>query len=371
MKRLTTPRFAISLVAILLVSGALRSAVAQNEAEAVGSLRNAKVALERPGEIRDLTYFAGHLSPVELEEMQKLAPNLRIVVGLSAAEALARAEEAHGIESRYATPEFLAKATHLVWVQAMSAGVEGLITKEALVENDRLVLTNHRGVHGPAIADHAMAMLLSLTRDLHYHGENQAKREWKRGGSRLTPIVLDGRTLLVVGIGGIGSEIAKRGKGFGMTVWATRRSEAPKPEHVDRVELSPALLSMLPEADVVAIAAPLTSETAGLFDRKAFAAMKKGAILVNVARGGIVKTDAMIEALRSGQLGGACLDVTDPEPLPADSPLWEMDQVVITPHVAGHAEVTDRRRWALLRENLRRFAVGEALYNVVDKEAGY
>lgn len=344
---------------------------AETLAEAVGSLRNARIAkvLEAPD--ARITYFAGSLSQQELSELAKLAPNLQIVTGLSQREAIARAEEAHGIDARYATPEFLNKAKNLVWVQAMSAGVEGLLQNKALVANDRLVLTNHRGVHGPAIADHAMAMLLALTRDLPLHLRNQEQKEWGRGQTELTPIALEGRTLLVVGLGGIGNEIAKRAKAFGMTVWATRRSEAPKPDYVDRVELSPALLSLLPEVDVVAIAAPLTPETHHLFNKEAFAALKKGAILINIARGAIIDQDEMIAALRRGDLAAAGLDVTDPEPLPKDNPLWGMKNVLITPHVAGQAEITAERRWLLLRENLRRFAAGEPLYNVVDKFAGY
>jgi phosphoglycerate dehydrogenase-like enzyme len=349
----------------------LWQAHAENSAEEIGSLRNARVAVPMEGEKKPLTYFASSISKTEQAELEKIAPNLKIVTGLKPAEALARAEEAQGVESRYATPEFLAKAKNLRWVQAMSAGVDGLITVEPLVKNDDIVLTNHRGVHGPAIADHAMALLLTLTRDIRHHAENQAKSEWGKGKSELTPIALDGRTLLVVGIGGIGSEIAQRGKAFGMTVWATRRSQAPKPDYIDRVELSPQLLSMLPEADVVVIAAPLTKETEGLFNKAAFAAMKKGSYLINIARGPIVVQDELIAALKDGKLAGAGLDVTDPEPLPASSPLWSMRNVIITPHIAGHAEVTAERRWSLLRENLRRFASGEPLYNVVDKKAGY
>jgi phosphoglycerate dehydrogenase-like enzyme len=364
-----TAAFCAVAAAILLWPGA--PAFAQSGAEEIGSLRNAKIAIPVSDKKTELTYFAGSLSKEELAELAKLAPNLRIVTGLSAADALARAEEAHGVDARYVTREFLAKAKNLVWVQAMNAGVERLVAVEPLVKNERIVLTNHRAVQGPAIADHAMALLLSLTRDLRFHAANQEKKVWGRGGSELTPIALDARTMLVVGLGGIGSEIAKRAKAFGMTVWATRRSEAPKPDFVDRVELSPALLSMLPQADVVVIAAPLTPETQGMFNKEAFAAMKKGAFFVNVSRGAIVVQEELIAALQSGKLAGACLDVTDPEPLPASNPLWGMRNVVITPHVSGDAEVTDTRRWTLLRENLRRFAAGEPLYNVVDKQAGY
>lgn len=337
----------------------------------VGSLRNAKVAVPMGAEKKELTYFASFLSEKDRAELAAAAPNLKIVTGLSSSEALARAGEAHGIDVRYATPAFLEKATQLAWVQALSAGVEGVVRQKAIAENDSIVLTNHRGVHGPAIADHAMAMLLMLTRDLRHHADNQAAKRWGRGGSELAPIALDGQTMLIVGLGGIGGEIAKRAKAFGMTVWATRRSEAPKPDYVDRVELSGKLLELLPGADVIAIAAPLTAETQGLFNKEAFAAMKKGSYLINIARGGIVDSEELVAALRRGTLAGAGLDVTDPEPLPASSPLWEMRNVIITPHIAAHAEITGERRQALMRENWRRFAAGEPLLNVVDKKAGY
>ena len=128
---------------------------------------------------------------------------------------------------------------------------------------------------------------------------------------------------------------------------------------------------MLPEADVVALAVPLTPETQNLLDAKAFAAMKEGAYLINIARGKVVNTDAMMEALKSGRLAGAGLDVTEPEPLPSKHPLWQQPRVIITPHIAGRSKVTNQRRSALTLENLRRFGAGEPLLNVVDKEAGY
>jgi phosphoglycerate dehydrogenase-like enzyme len=177
--------------------------------------------------------------------------------------------------------------------------------------------------------------------------------------------------MLVVGIGGIGSEVAERAHAFGMRVLATRRSDTPAPEFVEKVGKPQDLLTMLPEADVVAICVPLTAETDRMFNAAAFAAMKPGAYLINVSRGRIVDTDALVAALQGRRLAGACLDVTDPEPLPVGHPLWSMPNVLITPHVASDAEVTDERRWTLYRENMRRFGAGEPLLNVVDKRAGY
>ncbi|MBL8863240.1 MAG: D-2-hydroxyacid dehydrogenase [Planctomycetes bacterium] len=338
----------------------------------VGSLRNARVALARGPGAPELTYFAPAMGAEELAELARSAPRVRIVAGLSRQEALARAAEAHGADAAYASPEFLRAAVNLAWLQAPSAGVERWVGLEELRSSERIVFTNQRGVHGPAIADHAFAMLLTLTRDLPVHLAGRARGTWLREGSgELEPVALDGKTLLVVGLGGIGTEIARRGHGFGLRVLATRRGDEPGPEFVERVAKPSELLALLPEADVVALAVPLTPETEGLIDARALAAMKPGAYLVNVARGRVVDQEALVEALRSGKLAGACLDVTEPEPLPPQHPLWSFPNVVITPHVAARAEITGERRRALFRENLRRFDAGEPLLNVVDIGAGY
>jgi phosphoglycerate dehydrogenase-like enzyme len=366
-----TPGLAAAEKAAAKRDSAAAKSSSQSVAEEIGSLRNARVAIKMPTPKIELTYFAGSLSAADKAELARLAPNVRIVTGLTRETALARAGEAHGIDSRFATPEFFAKANKLVWVQVMSAGVERFVSIEPLAKNDAIVLTNFRGVHGPAIADHALAMLLSLTRDLRFHTANQARQHWGKGESPARPIALDKSTMLVVGIGGIGTEIAQRAHGFGMRVIGTRRSTTPAPAFIEKVGQSKDLLAMLPEADVVAIAVPLTSETEKLFNAAAFAAMKRGSYLINISRGKVVDTEALVAALKSGQLAGACLDVTEPEPLPAGHALWRVPNVIITPHVAGESEVTDQRSSALLRENMRRFGAGEPLLNVVDKVAGY
>ncbi|TAH39414.1 MAG: D-2-hydroxyacid dehydrogenase [Planctomycetota bacterium] len=351
---------------------ALPQEPAAADAEEIGSLRHARVAIARGPGAPPLTYFASGLNDAERQGLEELAPGIRFVVGLTQEQALARAAEAHAADSRYASPEFLRRAENLVWIQAHSAGVERYTSIPELLENDRIVLTNMRAVHGPAIAEHAFAMLLALTRDLPVHLADRAQGRWRRQGSgELAPIVLEGRTMLVVGLGGIGGEIARRAHGFGMRVLATRRSDDPAPAYVERLGKPQDLHALLAEADVVAIAVPLTAETEHMFDAAALAAMKPGSYLINVARGRIVDTDALLAALQSGRLAGACLDVTDPEPLPADHPLWRLPNVVITPHVAAAGELTDERAWTLFRENLRRFDAGEPLLNVVDKRAGY
>jgi phosphoglycerate dehydrogenase-like enzyme len=366
------------IVAVLALAGCMALPATQPEVpfappgsgESIGSLRNARVAYPMPDPKVRLTYLAGELTQAERTQLELLAPNVRVLSGLTRQSALEHAAEAHGADARFATSEFIARAPHLVWVQAMSAGVDHILESGPLAKSDRIVLTNMRAVHGPAIADHAMAMLLTLTRNMKAHAANQAAGRWE-GDAGGHPIALQGRTMLVVGLGGIGTEIAQRAHGFGMHVIATRRTAAPAPAYVERVGGPDALAAMLPEADVVAICVPLTGETRGLMRAREFAAMKPGAYLINIARGPIVDTGAMMESLRSGRLAGACLDVTDPEPLPADHPLWHMDGVVITPHTAAEAELTRERRWSLLCENIRRFGAGEPLLNVVDPRAGY
>jgi phosphoglycerate dehydrogenase-like enzyme len=182
---------------------------------------------------------------------------------------------------------------------------------------------------------------------------------------------LSGRTMLVVGMGGIGREIARRAKGFDMTVLATVRTERPAPEYCDELGTAKDLDRFVPLADVVAVALPLTDETTDLFDAEKFALMKPGAYFLNVGRGRIVVTDDLLAALDSGHLAGAGLDVTEPEPLPSDHPLWKSDRVIITPHVSSRAELTGERRWDVFQENMRRFGAGEPLLNLVDKQLGY
>ncbi len=361
---------------LVVLTCSARDAAAQTPAEDIGSSRGARIAYAMPADpdaraaVR-LVFFAGPMPDDKYESLSKAAPNVTIVRGLSRDAAADSAAEAHGVESRLLSPALLERATNLVWVQSMSAGVDRLVTMPGIAGNGRLVLTNMRAVHGPAIADHAFAMLLTLTRSMRPLGDAQKEGRWERDVPGPRPVALSGRTMLVVGLGGIGSEIARRAHGIGMRVTATRRSDTPPPAYIARQGGPEDLLSMLPEADVVAVCVPLTSETEGLFNAAAFGAMKQGSYLINIARGRIVNSDALIAALKSGRLAGACLDVTDPEPRPAGHPLWSMENVVITPHVAADAEVTDERRWVLLRENLRRFGAGEPLLNTVDVEAGY
>lgn len=268
-------------------------------------------------------------------------------------------------------PALLAEATSVHWFQALSVGVERCVAVPGLAQRG-LTLSNMQRTSAQPIAEHAMAMLLALTRGLSVHGRNQAAGEWARDAApRAGMREVGGRTLLLVGLGGIGTEVARLAHGLGMRVIATRNSSREGPDFVAKVGLPEDLLAFAAEADVVVNAAPLTPQTTGIFDAAFFAAMKPDGYFINVARGRSAVTADLVAALESGHLAGAGLDVTDPEPLPAGHPLWAMDNVVITPHVAAQSDAQDERYQVLVAENLRRYVAGEPLLNVVDIERGY
>jgi phosphoglycerate dehydrogenase-like enzyme len=256
-------------------------------------------------------------------------------------------------------------------VQLPYAGAERCVAVPAIRERNILV-TNAQRIYGPEIAEHVLAMVLSFTRGLYRYIPAQSEGAWNRGlvaEDRLWE--LEGKTLLIVGLGGIGTEVARLGAGMGMTVLATRNSSREGPEFVNYVGLADELPDLTPRADIVVNAAPLTPATTDLFDADFFAAMKPTAYFINVGRGGSVVTDDLVGALEGGQLAGAGLDVTDPEPLPQGHPLWNMPNVIITPHVAAGSDLRSERLWVVLRENLRRYVAGEPMLSVVDTARGY
>ncbi len=264
----------------------------------------------------------------------------------------------------------LAAGRELRWLQAMFVGVEGCLAQPGVREG-RYVLTNMRAIAAPMIAEHTIGLLLALTRGLTQSLPRQATGTWSRDYAGVPLVSLQGKTMLVVGLGGIGTEIARRAQALGMRVIATRGSSRERPPFVDYVGLSGELPTLLGQADVVVNAAPLTPQTRGLFDAQAFARMRPSSYFLNVARGASVVQADLVAALQSRRLAGAGLDVTDPEPLPADHPLWRAPNVVITPHMSSEADLGDRDAMRVLRENLRRYAAGDRLLSVVDVARGY
>ena len=307
-----------------------------------------------------------------LDRLSRVAPGVELVAIASQREALAQVADADAIIGMI-TPDLIRDGKKLRWVQAGSAGVERYVAMPGLRDSN-ITLTNAQRLYGPQIAEHTLGMLLALTRGLDRSIPVQREGRWSRGifSDPEHPVVeLRGKTLLVVGLGGIGTEVARLAHGIGMKVLATRGSRREGPPFVDYVGLADETLSLAPRADVVVNATPLTPRTVGLFDAEFFRAMKPGAYFLNVGRGRSVVTADLVEALETGHIAGAGLDVTDPEPLPKDHALWKLSGVIITPHVSARSDVRGARRELLFRENLRRFVAGERLLSVVDKQRGY
>ncbi len=308
--------------------------------------------------------------PGVVDALRPFAPGVELVPAADEAQAAAAVPGAQAIIG-LCNADIVAAGTALHWVQLFSAGSENCVTIPAVRER-QLLITNMQRISSPQIAEHAIAMLLAFTRGLNLYLPAQRSGQWN---DNLIPRTqtweLTGRTLLVVGLGGIGSAVARRAQALGMRVVATRGSEQPRPDYVDIVATPADLLKLAAQADVVVNATPLTAQTTALFDAQFFAAMKPTAYFINVGRGRSVVTADLVEALRAQRLAGAGLDVLDPEPLPADHPLWQMPNVIITPHVAASSDQAFRRVLLLAQENLRRYVAGERLLSMVDPVRGY
>jgi phosphoglycerate dehydrogenase-like enzyme len=221
------------------------------------------------------------------------------------------------------------------------------------------------------MADHVIALMTMLTRGLHNFHRSQIDGVWKRRPIDFPMLELGGKTMLVVGLGGIGTAVAKRSDSLGITFLGIRRSSRSGPGFVDYVGLSHELHELAGRADVVVNTLPLTEETRGIFDGEFFDAVRHGAYFISVGRGESTVTDDLIAALKDGRLTAAGLDVTDPEPLPEGHELWSLPNVVITPHVSATTDQGRWRRWAVSLENLRRYIDGDRMLNVVDVARGY
>lgn len=310
---------------------------------------------------------AERLSPAEVEQIRSAGKNIELRMLKDRSELknnCADAEVILGVVDR----ETILAAKNLKWVQTWAAGVENL--PKELMEHP-CVLTNMQRVFAPVIAETAIGLLLSLTRGLAQDSiPNFKERKWK--ASAVPLIDLYKKTIGIVGMGGIGSETARRlHYGFEMRVLATDAKPMPKPAFVEELREPGWLMEMVPQVDVLMSAAPLTKETRHMFNDAVFSKMKPTAYFINVSRGGLVDQDALVRALKERRIAGAGLDVATPEPLPPESPLWDCPNLVITPHNSGAAPIRQTRLVALVAENVRRYSNGLPLLNVVDKARGY
>ncbi len=257
----------------------------------------------------------------------------------------------------------------LQWLHQRGAGIDPISTPKLVASE--LILTNGSGNHAINIAEHVLGLMLAFARQLPALWRAQGERQWRPPAAE-SLFELSGQTLAVIGTGALGGAVAERSTAFGMRVLGVRRSSAGTlPPGFAAMASIASIDGALGEADHVVITLPLTAETRGLFSTARIAAMKPGAHLYNVGRGAIVDPDALLAALRSGHLAGAGLDVTDPEPLPADSPLWAEPGVIVTAHSSGLTPRSYERYQALLLDNIGRFVRGQVLLNIVDKRLGY
>ncbi|MDR3284604.1 MAG: D-2-hydroxyacid dehydrogenase [Treponema sp.] len=278
-------------------------------------------------------------------------------------------EDMKDTEIIFSNPDPLTLASYpkLKWIQLTSAGADGY--NEHTVRQG-VTVTNATGAYGHAIAEYLIGYVFSLYKRLHQYRDEQNRGHWISRGMVKS---VKNSVVLVVGLGNIGSEFAWRMKALGCTVIGVRRVVRDKPDYVDELVLSGRLDEALPQADIVALCLPGTAATSGLFDRTRLSRMKPGAILINIGRGSAVDTDALCDLLESGSIGGAALDVTDPEPIPVGHRLWKVENVIITPHISGvfNMRETYENIVDICLDNAARYVRGEPLINVVDFNTGY
>ncbi len=312
------------------------------------------------------------LPPQHVEALRNDFPSVRFSVPRDQDEADGLLPEADVVFGWAVNRSNFARASRLRWIQVTAAGVGSLLFPE-LVQSP-VIVTNGRTLHANAMAEHALGVMLAFVRRLHLARDAQGQRRWIQ--DELWSGIhsfgeLAGTTLGLVGLGSVGTAIAVRARALGVRVLAVRRHPADDPDPAEAQWGLEGLPKLIEQSDWLVLAAPLTQETRGMIGASLFERMRPSAVLINLGRGPLVDESALIQALSKGKIAGAALDVFEHEPLPADSPLWRMPQVIIAPHVSGTGPRYWERAIDLFRRNLDRFIKGEPLMNVVDKRAGY
>jgi phosphoglycerate dehydrogenase-like enzyme/glyoxylase-like metal-dependent hydrolase (beta-lactamase superfamily II) len=321
---------------------------------------------DSPGWTKPRRIIVPNVMPARLAELKRLAPEIEFIPVKTVEDAAKEVEDAEAVVG-FCSPEILKAGKKLRWIQVGHVGVEKDIFPELV--SSQVLLTNTQRLSGPPVADQAFALLLALTRDARNTVFGQSNGAPPKPTA--LPSELQGKTMLVIGLGGVGTQISRRAQAFGMRVMAIDPQQTERPSFVFSLDKPDKLNEHLPQADVVVLACPLTNETRGLIGEEQLKAMKKSAYLINIARGGVVQTHALVSALENKTIAGAGMDVSDPEPLPEGHPLLKMSNVVISPHIGARSAGTQDRQWRLFRENIRRFVAGEALLGVVDKGKGF
>jgi len=263
--------------------------------------------------------------------------------------------------------ELIKKAENLKWLHLPSAGVDRYANKE-IYQNQDIILTNSSGVYGKPIAEHVFAMIMAHNRNLIDYAYDKKEKKWQRQNK-----IKDffNSTVGILGLGDIGSTIAKRAKGWSAEVLALKRTMTELPDYVDQIYLNQDLDKLLKRSDYVILTLPGTPATEEIIGRKELKMMKKTAFIVNIGRGSLINQEALIEALKKEWIAGAGLDVTEPEPLTENSELWEMENVILTPHTSGFSPTNDQRRFEIFKDNLKHYLNNESLVNRVNFKLKY
>jgi phosphoglycerate dehydrogenase-like enzyme len=318
--------------------------------------------------VTTIAVFGNWSSAPSADTLRAALPDDRIVAvqGEELGPAV-EAEAAFGGFSIDRLRSVLAGMPKLRWVHTFSAGVDRHVPVMATYE--RVLLTNNSGSYDVPIAEHVIAMIFAAAKRVPEHLAAQGRREWQRE----TPHAeVRGQTLVILGMGNIGSELARLANGVGMRVVGIRRDASrPGGPGVERIVPPERLVEAAREADYLAVTAALTPATRGMVSAEVLRALKPTAWVINIARGPIVDEAALAAALQEKRIGGAALDVFETEPLPATSPLWDCASAILTPHISNSSPRVRERSLALVAENVRRFKAGEPLLNVVDRKAGY
>lgn len=307
------------------------------------------------------------IEEIHRAKLREISPNAELIFTNDKQldkDLIAKADILIGMPPR----SLLKYAKKLKWLQLISAGAERYVQEGVLPEG--VTLTNATGAYGKSMAEYMLCSVLSLLLDFPHYRDNQHRHVWQSSGKSRHIL---GTTALVVGLGNIGSEFAKRYKALGGKVIGVKRTSGKKPDYLDELYTSDHLDELLPRADVVTLSLPSTGETQHLFDQEKIEKMKPDSILINVGRGTAVDTNALSSALYAGKIYGAALDVTDPEPLPADHPIWDAPNTIITPHISGGWDARENfeRVFEIICTNLSNYDNGSPLINLVDRKTGY
>ena len=313
--------------------------------------------------------LATELSPEDRQRLECEFPDVHFIDAPNRESAVKSISGCEIMFGSSAPPELLEQADSLKWIHTRSAGVNSLRFDE--LARRRIIVTNSSGAHGVPIAENFLALMLAFATGLHrlFHAQN--RRSWDPEPAREARFELEGQTLLVIGLGDLGATLAIKAKGLGMEVIGIRRTSQPPPPGVDEQMLGDQITEALNRADHVALCLPLTPETTGFIGDAELRAMKKSAYIYNAGRGKSINREALLRALREGWIAGAGLDVTDPEPLPPDDPLWDMPNVLLTQHTSGSSPQNSRRVTDLFIQNLRLYRSGKRLKNQIDLVAQY